>query len=297
MAGTLDGQVALVTGGSRGIGRAISLELASHGATVAVNYQQNKDAAEAVVGEIKAAGGNAQAFQGDQSNPDETEAMTNKVLEELGPVQILINNAGTTADRTLARMSADEWNKVIDTNVNGLFHVTSNLWTKMGEAGGGHVVCISSIVGETGRLGLVNYATSKAAAIGFVRAAAREGALLGKPSLAISQYIGPNRDLVWPEVAAHADRLLDHVLGLGCDEYRYWNANLPPSDFQQPPIVRCSVDPSPMGVRYKREDGSLMWDGNYHERPRIENSDVDKCFNGSIALTNLSLLQGLSGTD
>ena len=128
-------------------------------------------------------------------------------------------------------------------------------------------------------------------------AAAREGALLGKPSLAISQYIGPNRDLVWPEVAAHADRLLDHVLGLGCDEYRYWNANLPPSDFQQPPIVRCSVDPSPMGVRYKREDGSLMWDGNYHERPRIENSDVDKCFNGSIALTNLSLLQGLSGTD
>ena len=102
--------------------------------------------------------------------------MVNKVLDELGPVRILINNAGTTADRTLARMSADEWNKVIDTNVNGLFHVTSNLWTKMGEAGGGHVVCISSIVGETGRLGLVNYATSKAAAIGFVRAAAREGA-------------------------------------------------------------------------------------------------------------------------
>ena len=176
MAGTLDGQVALVTGGSRGIGRAISLELANHGATVAVNYQQNKDAAEAVVGEIKAAGGNAQAFQGDQSKADETEAMVNKVLDELGPVRILINNAGTTADRTLARMTADEWNKVIDTNVNGLFHVTSNLWTKMGEAGGGHVVCISSIVGETGRLGLVNYATSKAAAIGFVRAAAREGA-------------------------------------------------------------------------------------------------------------------------
>ena len=97
-------------------------------------------------------------------------------MSDLGPVRVLINNAGTTADRTVARMTPEEWHTVIDTNVNGLYNVTSPVWRAMGEAGGGHVVCIASIVGETGRLGLVNYGTSKEAAIGFVRGLAREGA-------------------------------------------------------------------------------------------------------------------------
>ena len=176
MAGALDGQVALVTGGSRGIGRAIALELAGQGATVAVNYVANAEAAAGVVGEIEAAGGTARAYQADISDLDQSKAMVEAVVNDLGPVRVLINNAGTTADRTIARMTPEQWHTVIDTNVNGLYNVTSPVWPIMGEAGGGHVVCIASIVGETGRLGLVNYGTSKEAAIGFVRGLAREGA-------------------------------------------------------------------------------------------------------------------------
>ena len=176
MAGALDGQVALVTGGSRGIGRAIALELAGQGATVAVNYVANADAAAGVVGEIESAGGSARAYQADVSDLEQCQAMVDAIVSDLGPVRVLINNAGTTADRTVARMTPEEWHTVIDTNVNGLYNVTSPVWRAMGEAGGGHVVCISSIVGETGRLGLVNYGTSKEAAIGFVRGLAREGA-------------------------------------------------------------------------------------------------------------------------
>jgi NAD(P)-dependent dehydrogenase (short-subunit alcohol dehydrogenase family) len=172
----LDGRVALVTGGSRGIGRAIALELAKQGATLAVNYRANKEAADAVVAEITKDGGKAAAFEADVSDYDQSKALVEKVIADLGPVTILINNAGATADRTLARMSPEEWRKPIATNVDSLYNVTSSVWGPMGEAGGGHVVCISSIVGQTGRLGLVNYGTSKAAAIGFVRAAAREGA-------------------------------------------------------------------------------------------------------------------------
>ena len=176
MAGVLDGQVALVTGGSRGIGRAIALELAGQGATVAVNYVANAEAAAGVVGEIESAGGTARAYQADISDLDQSKAMVEAVVNDLGPVRVLINNAGTTADRTIARMTPEQWHTVIDTNVNGLYNVTSPVWRAMGEAGGGHVVCIASIVGETGRLGLVNYGTSKEAAIGFVRGLAREGA-------------------------------------------------------------------------------------------------------------------------
>ena len=176
MAGALDGQVALVTGGSRGIGRAIALELAGQGATVAVNYVANADAAAGVVGEIEGAGGSARAYQADVTDLEQCQAMVDAIVNDLGPVRVLINNAGTTADRTVARMTPEEWHTVIDTNVNGLYNVTSPVWRAMGEAGGGHVVCIASIVGETGRLGLVNYGTSKEAAIGFVRGLAREGA-------------------------------------------------------------------------------------------------------------------------
>jgi NAD(P)-dependent dehydrogenase (short-subunit alcohol dehydrogenase family) len=172
----LDGKVALVTGGSRGIGRAIALELAKQGATVAVNYRANKEAADEVVSEITKDGGKAAAYEADVSDYDQSKAMVEKVISDLGPITVLINNAGATADRTLARMSPEEWRKPIATNVDSLYNVTSSVWGPMGEAGGGHVVCISSIVGQTGRLGLVNYGTSKAAAIGFVRAAAREGA-------------------------------------------------------------------------------------------------------------------------
>lgn len=176
MAGTLDGQVALVTGASRGIGKAIALELARHGAPVAVNYVRSKELAEQVVAEIQKGGGKAQAFGADVSQAEQVDAMVDQVVAALGPIRILVNNAGTTADRTLRRMSLEEWHKVMDTNLNGVFYVTRKVWPIMGDAGGGHVVCISSVVGETGRIGLINYGTSKSALLGFVRAAAWEGA-------------------------------------------------------------------------------------------------------------------------
>ncbi len=176
MAGKLDGQVALVTGGSRGIGRAICLELAHAGAKIAVNYNSNKAAADEVVAEIEKIGGKAASYQANVANFNQCGDMVKAITKDLGPVRVLVNNAGTTADRTLMRMSLEEWTKVIDTNVNGLFNVTRHVWPVMAEAGGGQVVCIGSVVGEMGRIGLVNYGTSKAAVDGFVRAAAREGA-------------------------------------------------------------------------------------------------------------------------
>ena len=172
----LDGQVALVTGGSRGIGRATSIELAKHGAAVAVNYNVNQEAADATVKEITDAGGKAAPYQGDISDRDRINAMIDQIVADLGPIRVLINNAGATADRTLRNMTYEQWDRVIDVNINGTFNVTKKVWEIMGEAGGGHIVNVSSIVGEEGRLGLINYSTAKAGLLGFTKTAAREGA-------------------------------------------------------------------------------------------------------------------------
>lgn len=176
MAGLLDGQVALVTGGSRGIGRATAIELAKHGAAVAVNYNANKDAADEVVKAIEADGGTAKAYQFDISDRPAVESQIDQIVSDLGPIKILINNAGATADRTLRNMSYEQWDRVIEVNLGGTFNVTKKVWGIMGEAGGGHIVNISSIVGEAGRLGLINYSTAKAGLLGFTKTAAREGA-------------------------------------------------------------------------------------------------------------------------
>ena len=175
MAGLLDGKVALVTGGSRGIGRATAIELAANGATVAVNYNANTDAANSVVSEITSAGGKAGAYQFDISDRDAVDKQIDQIVSDHGPVTILINNAGATADRTLRNMAFEDWDRVIEVNLTGTFNVTKKVWNIMGEAGGGHIVNISSIVGEAGRLGLINYATAKAGLLGFTKTAAREG--------------------------------------------------------------------------------------------------------------------------
>lgn len=122
-------------------------------------------------------------------------------------------------------------------------------------------------------------------------AAAREGALLGKPALALSQYVGPNRKIDWRATIDRAAAVFDSVLERGCSGHEYWNANLPhPSDeARRVPIVDSPVDPSPMWVRYEREADTFTWRGNYHGRPRVKDSDVDVCFGGSIALTRMSL--------
>lgn len=176
MAGLLDGKVALVTGGSRGIGRATAIELAASGAAVAVNYNANEEAANSVVSEITGAGGKAGAYQFNIADRAAVDSQIDQVVSDLGPVTILVNNAGATADRTLRNMTDEQWDSVIEVNLTGTFNVTKKIWNIMGEAGGGHIVNISSIVGEAGRLGLINYSTAKAGLLGFTKTAAREGA-------------------------------------------------------------------------------------------------------------------------
>ena len=163
--GSLAGKTALVTGGSRGIGRAIALELGRAGAAVVVGYRSGKDEAETVAGEI---GG--RAVQADVSDPDGAKAL----VEEAGDVDILVNNAGLTRDGVIVRMSDEDWREVIDTNLGGVFHTCRAAARGMMKRRAGAIVNISSIVGLHGNPGQTNYSASKAGIIGFTKALARE---------------------------------------------------------------------------------------------------------------------------
>ncbi len=172
--GDLDGKAALVTGGSRGIGRAICLELARHGARVAVNYQSNAALAEAVVAEIAAAGGEAFAIQGDVAEGDDAAALVKATVDRFGALDILVNNAGITRDGLLMRMSEDDWDAVHRTNLRGAFLVTKAAMRPMLRVRGGRIINITSVVGVMGNAGQANYAAAKAGLIGFTRSVARE---------------------------------------------------------------------------------------------------------------------------
>ncbi len=162
---SLEGRTALVTGGSRGIGRAIAAELAKAGAQVVVGYRSGADEAEEAVAEI---GG--RAVQADVSNPDEAK----RLVEEAGDVDILVNNAGVTRDGLLARMSDEDWDVVIDTNLRGTFNTCRAVTRGMMKRRSGAIVNISSVVGLHGNPGQTNYSASKAGIIGFTKALARE---------------------------------------------------------------------------------------------------------------------------
>ncbi|MCC7364148.1 MAG: 3-oxoacyl-[acyl-carrier-protein] reductase [Dehalococcoidia bacterium] len=175
----LEGKAALVTGGSRGIGRAICIELAGQGARVAVNYQANAAAAEEVVEAIKSAGGEAFAVQGDVSQPDAAAAIVKTTVDTFGGLDILVNNAGITRDGLLMRMSEDDWDAVHQTNLRGTFLVTKAAMRPMLRARGGRIINITSVVGVMGNAGQANYAAAKAGIIGFTRAVAKEVASRG----------------------------------------------------------------------------------------------------------------------
>ncbi len=177
--GNLDGRVALVTGGSRGIGRAIAIELARQGARVAVNYNASESAATAVVAEITAAGGEAIAIGGDVSRADEAAALVKRAVDHFGGLDILVNNAGITRDGLLMRMSEDDWDAVQATNLRGAFLVTKAAMRPMLRARNGRIINITSVVGVMGNPGQANYAAAKAGLIGFTRAVAREVASRG----------------------------------------------------------------------------------------------------------------------
>jgi 3-oxoacyl-[acyl-carrier protein] reductase len=167
--GSLDGKVALVTGGSRGIGAAISRELADAGARVAVNYRAGQEAAETIAGEISGL-----AVQADVSSADEVQSLVERVESEFGDLDILVNNAGVTRDTLIARMSDEDWETVIDTNLRGTFNTSRAVARKMLRHRSGAIVNLSSVVGVHGNPGQANYAASKAGIIGLTKALARE---------------------------------------------------------------------------------------------------------------------------
>jgi 3-oxoacyl-(acyl-carrier-protein) reductase len=175
----LTGKACLVTGGSRGIGRAIALELGRHCASVAVGYANNKAAADEVVAEIASSGGQAFAFGCDVQDPDAVEAAVASVVDRFGTIDVLVNNAGITRDRSLAKMSSDEWNDVLATNLTSVFNLTSRVLPHMVKAGSGRIVNISSVIGLHGNFGQANYAAAKAGIVGFTKAAALELARKG----------------------------------------------------------------------------------------------------------------------
>ena len=170
----LEGQVAIVTGASRGIGRACAEELAREGAAIVANYFTNEEAAEALVGDIVSKGGRAIAVRAGVGHPDDCKAMVAKTIETYGQIDILVNNAGVNRDRVLKRMSIEEWNEVINTDLNSTFYMTSAALPHMMERNYGRIILMSSIIGQMGNVGQANYAAAKAGLIAFAKSAAKE---------------------------------------------------------------------------------------------------------------------------
>ena len=170
----MTGRVAIVTGASRGIGAATAAKLASLGARVVVNYRADAQGAEEIVRQIRSTGGQAEAVQADVRLAADVDALVRQVVGAYGRVDILVNNAGTTRDTLLVRMSADDWDTVLDTNLKGAFHCTRACLKPMMRQRYGRIVSISSVSGVAGNAGQANYSAAKAGLIGFTKAVARE---------------------------------------------------------------------------------------------------------------------------
>jgi len=189
------GRVALVTGGSRGIGAAIAVALKNAGYTVAANYAGNDEAAAKFTAET-----GIPTYKWSVADYDACTAGIAKVEAELGPVEVLINNAGITRDAPFHKMSPQQWKEVIDTNLTGVFNMTHPIWPGMRERKFGRVITISSINGQKGQFGQVNYSAAKAGDIGFTRALAQEGARAGVTVNAICPgYIATEMVMAVPE--------------------------------------------------------------------------------------------------
>ena len=167
-------RVALVTGGTRGIGHAISIALKNSGYRVAASYAGNDAAAEAFQVET-----GIPVYKFDVSNYEATEKAVQQIAKDLGPIDVLVNNAGITRDGMFHKMTKQQWDEVIGTNLNGLFNVTRQVWEGMRARKFGRVINISSINGQKGQMGQVNYSASKAGDLGFTKALAQEGARAG----------------------------------------------------------------------------------------------------------------------
>jgi 3-oxoacyl-(acyl-carrier-protein) reductase len=170
----LDGKIALVTGSSRGLGAAMATALSSAGARVAIHYVRERDKAEAVAKAIQEAGGDCRVFQADVSVREEAERLVREVLEHFGAIDILVNNAGIRKDNLLNRMTLEEWDAVIQTNLNSVFYVTRAVVPQMVKRGWGRIINVSSLGPYAGSPGQANYSASKLAVVGMTHSLARE---------------------------------------------------------------------------------------------------------------------------
>ena len=170
----LSNKVALVTGGSRGIGKAIALELSKYGANIAISYLNNEEKAKEVVKEIEKNGVKGMSIKADISKETDVQNMVKAIEAEMGSIDILVNNAGITKDNLLIRMGAEEWDDVINTNLKGTYICTKLVARGMMKKRYGKIINIASIVGVTGNIGQGNYSASKAGVIGFTKAIAKE---------------------------------------------------------------------------------------------------------------------------
>jgi 3-oxoacyl-[acyl-carrier protein] reductase len=231
----LSGKVALVTGASRGIGAAVAARLASCGASVAVNYSGSKSAADAVVAAIEAAGGRAIALQADVSDPQSCTQLVKDTIDGLGGLDIVVNNAGIARDGLIVRMSDDDWNAVIGTNLTGVFNVTRAVTRHLMKQRSGAIVNVTSVIGLVGNAGQANYAAAKAGVIGLTKSVAKELASRGVRVNAVAPgFIGTDMTAELPENVrqaalgqialgcfGEADDVASAVAFLASDDARY----------------------------------------------------------------------------
>jgi 3-oxoacyl-[acyl-carrier protein] reductase len=182
----LSGRTAVVTGGSRGIGRAIVLRLATQGADVAFSYRGNAAAAEATAEEVRALGRTALPVNADVSQPESAETLIKEAMDGLGKVDILVNNAGITRDDLIMRMGIDAWREVLETNLFGAFYTLKAVTRPMLKARSGRIINITSVSGQAGQMGQANYSSAKAGLIGLTKATARELGSRGITSNAVA---------------------------------------------------------------------------------------------------------------
>ena len=231
----LTGKAALVTGGSRGIGKAVGLRLARQGADVAFSYRGNTDAAKATAAEIESIGTKALPIQGDVKDPESAEAVVKAVLEAFGKVDILVNNAGIARDDLIMRMSEEAWRDVLETNLFGAFWMTKAVTRPMLKARAGRIVNMTSVSGQAGQMGQANYSSAKAGLIGLTKATARELASRGitvnavAPGFVLTELTQDLPEALQAEITARTplgrfgttEEIADAVAFLASDEAGY----------------------------------------------------------------------------
>src|SRR3954452_14331792 len=216
----LDGKVAFVTGGTRGIGAAIGRRLAGHGATVAAGYSRDREAAERYCAELQSHGTTTSLHQGNVGSADDCRRTINEVLEQHGRLDVLVNNAGITIDRTVLKMTDEDWYRVLAVNLSGAFFMSQAILPHMLERGSGRIINISSIIGEMGNIGQANYAASKSGLFGLTKTMAREAAFqLARSGRLDPEGVGLTVNTVAPGyistemVEAVPEKVLDRIKG------------------------------------------------------------------------------------